>query len=107
MKIDPKFPLHLVELFLCSAAWIIYCMKMKFFFDIFLTCSDCMKHLDYVFVRDIFRLVLYRVPSFKASKYLITNREYLEFVNSGGYENSKYWTKEGKNHFPLQDTLSR
>ncbi|XP_073227915.1 uncharacterized protein [Porites lutea] len=36
-----------------------------------------------------------KVPSFKASKYLITNREYLEFVNSGGYENSKYWTKEG------------
>ena len=36
-----------------------------------------------------------RVPPFKASKYLITNREYLEFVNDGGYKNSKYWTKEG------------
>ena len=59
-----------------------------------------MKHLHYVLVRDIFRLVLYRVPSFKASKYLITNREYLEFVNNGGYEDSKYWTKEGKNRFP-------
>lgn len=35
MKIDPKFPLHLVELCLCSAAWIIYCMKLKFSFDIF------------------------------------------------------------------------
>lgn len=66
-----------------------------------------MKHLHYVLVRDIFRLVLCRVPSFKASKYLITNREYLEFVNSGEYENSKYWTKEGKNHFPQQDSLSR
>ena len=83
-------------------------MKMKFSFDIFfLTCSDCMKHLHYVLVRDIFRLVLCRVPSFKASKYLITNLEYLEFVNSGGYEDSKYWTKEGKNHFTLQDSLSR
>ena len=39
---------------------------------------------------------LLRVPSFKASKYLITNREYLEFVNDGGYETSKYWTKEGE-----------
>ena len=39
---------------------------------------------------------LLRVPSFKASKYLITNREYLEFVNDGGYENSKYWTQEGE-----------
>lgn len=38
-----------------------------------------------------------RAPSFKASKYLITNHEYLEFVNDGGYENSKYWTKEGEN----------
>ena len=66
-----------------------------------------MKHLHYVLVRDIFRLVLCRVPSFKASKYLITNREYLAFVNSGGYEDSKYWTKEGKNHFTLQDSLSR
>jgi len=36
-----------------------------------------------------------KVPPFKASKYLITNREYLEFVNDGGYGNSTYWTKEG------------
>ena len=38
-----------------------------------------------------------RVPPFKASKYLITNREYLEFVNDGGYKNPKHWTKEGEN----------
>lgn len=36
-----------------------------------------------------------KVPRFSASKYLITNREYLEFVNDGGYEDSKYWTDEG------------
>ncbi|KAJ7357749.1 hypothetical protein OS493_023223 [Desmophyllum pertusum] len=35
------------------------------------------------------------VPAFRASKYLITNREYLEFVDDGGYENCKYWTKDG------------
>ncbi|XP_022795566.1 uncharacterized protein LOC111334145 isoform X1 [Stylophora pistillata] len=36
-----------------------------------------------------------KVPPFRASKYLITNWEYLEFVNDGGYEDSKYWTDEG------------
>ena len=36
------------------------------------------------------------MPPFKASKYLVTNREFLEFVKDGGYENSKYWTKEGE-----------
>ena len=42
-------------------------------------------------------ILFFSVPAFKASKYLITNREYLEFVKDGGYKNSKYWTKEGKN----------
>lgn len=36
-----------------------------------------------------------KVPPFKASKHLITNGEYLEFVNDRGYEDCKYWTKEG------------
>lgn len=90
----------------CSVNHLLYENEVLFWY-FFLTCSDCMKRLHYVLVRDIFRLVLCRVPSFKASKYLITNREYLEFVNSGGYEDSKYWTKEGKNHFPQQDSLSR
>ena len=26
----------------------------------------------------------------------MTNQEFLEFVKDGGYENSKYWTKEGE-----------
>jgi ergothioneine biosynthesis protein EgtB len=32
------------------------------------------------------------VPAFAIDKYKITNREYLEFLNSGGYENEEYWT---------------
>ena len=36
------------------------------------------------------------MPPFKASKYLVTNQEFLEFVKDGGYENSKYWTKAGE-----------
>src|SRR5207249_9490362 len=32
------------------------------------------------------------VPAFVIDKYKITNREYLEFLTSEGYENEEYWT---------------
>lgn len=35
------------------------------------------------------------VPAFKASKYLVSNGEFLDFVNDAGYETSKWWTEEG------------
>lgn len=35
------------------------------------------------------------VAEFKASKYLVSNAEYLEFVQSGGYNNLEYWCDEG------------
>ncbi|XP_071117341.1 uncharacterized protein [Haliotis cracherodii] len=35
------------------------------------------------------------VPPFKASKYLVTNGEFLGFVRSGGYRCKKYWSNEG------------
>ena len=35
------------------------------------------------------------VASFNASKQLISNGEFLEFMNSGGYQAKKYWTEEG------------
>jgi 5-histidylcysteine sulfoxide synthase len=38
-----------------------------------------------------------KVPSFKATKQLISNAEFLKFVESGGYKNKKYWTEEGWN----------
>ena len=37
------------------------------------------------------------VETFKASKYLVSNEEFLEFVESGGYENQDFWTEEGWN----------
>ena len=37
------------------------------------------------------------VNDFKAAKYLVSNTEFLEFVNAGGYKEEKYWTKEGWN----------
>lgn len=37
----------------------------------------------------------FEVPPFKASKYLVSNQEYLEFVEDGGYENASVWSEEG------------
>ncbi|MBH8561587.1 5-histidylcysteine sulfoxide synthase [Nostoc sp. CENA67] len=37
------------------------------------------------------------VKPFLASKYLITNAEFLEFVQAGGYKNSEYWNAESWN----------
>ena len=38
---------------------------------------------------------VHSVPSFEASKYLITNGEYLEFVVAGGYARRDLWSNEG------------
>ncbi|XP_064604807.1 uncharacterized protein LOC135470036 [Liolophura sinensis] len=35
------------------------------------------------------------VPEFDASQYLITNREFLEFVKAGGYQDNQLWSEEG------------
>ena len=35
------------------------------------------------------------VPDFKASKYLVSNEEYYEFVLDDGYKTRKYWSEEG------------
>ncbi len=35
------------------------------------------------------------VAEFKASKYLVSNKEFLEFVEDGAYEVEEWWTKEG------------
>ncbi|HJV33869.1 5-histidylcysteine sulfoxide synthase [Geomonas sp.] len=37
------------------------------------------------------------VETFAASKYLVSNREFLEFVQDGGYREQKWWTEEGWN----------
>jgi 5-histidylcysteine sulfoxide synthase/putative 4-mercaptohistidine N1-methyltranferase len=35
------------------------------------------------------------VKDFKASKYLVSNAEFLVFIEEGGYENERYWSEEG------------
>ncbi len=37
---------------------------------------------------------LVHVETFRASKYLITNAEFLDFVKDGGYENRDYWHEQ-------------
>lgn len=36
-----------------------------------------------------------KIDDFKASKYLVSNGEFLEFVEANGYQQQKYWTQEG------------
>ncbi len=36
------------------------------------------------------------IPSFKASKFLVTNKEFLSFVEDKGYERDSYWEQAGK-----------
>ncbi len=38
-----------------------------------------------------------RVEAFSASKFLVSNREYLSFVQAGGYGEREWWTEEGWN----------
>ena len=35
------------------------------------------------------------IEPFRASKYLVSNKEFLDFVEAGGYGTRKYWTAEG------------
>jgi len=41
------------------------------------------------------------VEDFKASKYLVSNGEFMEFVENGGYENEEFWDDEGKKFLSL------
>lgn len=47
-----------------------------------------------------------KVNDFSVTKYLITNKEFLEFINDGGYSNYEYWTEEGT-RWAKSQTLNR
>lgn len=36
------------------------------------------------------------VSDFKASEYLVSNAEYMEFIEAGGYQTPEFWTEEGQ-----------
>ncbi|MEA3372986.1 MAG: 5-histidylcysteine sulfoxide synthase [Campylobacterota bacterium] len=44
------------------------------------------------------------IGSFKASKYLVSNGEFMEFVDDGGYDNDVYWDEEGKKFLELRNS---
>ena len=37
------------------------------------------------------------VPAFRTSKFLVSNQEFMQFVEAGGYQTPDYWTEEGQN----------
>ncbi len=37
-----------------------------------------------------------QIPDFQASKYLVSNGEFLEFVDAGGYGDDRWWEEEGR-----------
>lgn len=39
----------------------------------------------------------FEVSDFKASKFLVSNEEFFEFVRDKGYEKEQFWTEEGRN----------
>ena len=39
--------------------------------------------------------LMHSVPEFETTQYPVTNGEFLEFVESGGYQNRHLWTDEG------------
>lgn len=43
-----------------------------------------------------FGKTVYDVSSFRASKYLVSNQEFLQFVEAGGYLQAGWWSAEGK-----------
>ena len=46
-----------------------------------------------------------KVSSFKTSKFLVSNGEFLEFVHDGGYENREYWDEEGQKFLEIKEVL--
>jgi len=38
---------------------------------------------------------MFSIPEFEATKYLVSNQEFLEFVRGGGYQRRELWTEEG------------
>jgi eukaryotic-like serine/threonine-protein kinase len=55
---------------------------------------------DYIDLIDFIGLVVYRLPPYDIDKFEVTNRQYQDFVDQGGYQKRQYWkqkfVKDGK-----------
>jgi len=45
-----------------------------------------------------------QVENFNTSKYLVSNQEFLAFVDAGGYRHPQYWTEEGQQWLAYKQT---
>jgi 5-histidylcysteine sulfoxide synthase/putative 4-mercaptohistidine N1-methyltranferase len=45
------------------------------------------------------------VARFRAARYLVSNREFLSFVEAGGYREQRWWTEEGWNWRNFRETV--
>jgi len=50
---------------------------------------------------------LFEVKEFKASRMMVSNGEYLEFIKDGGYKNLKYWDEAGLRWLKSKNELPR
>jgi len=41
------------------------------------------------------KVQMVEVPAFSASEYLVSNKEFFEFIEAGGYSTQKYWSEDG------------
>ena len=49
---------------------------------------------------------LFEVEEFETSKFLVSNREFLKFVEDNGYLQTKYWTEDGQAYLKSFENLS-
>jgi 5-histidylcysteine sulfoxide synthase len=47
----------------------------------------------------------YEVKYFEASKYLVSNGEFLEFVHGGGYQDGRWWDEEGEKYLSIRHAV--
>lgn len=47
----------------------------------------------------------FTVEPFEASRYLVSNGEFLPFVEAGGYQNQRWWDEEGRKYLSIRRAL--
>jgi len=47
----------------------------------------------------------FEVPSFEASRYLVSNGEFMEFVQDGGYRTDAWWDEEGLRYLSIRNAV--
>lgn len=67
----------------------------------FMMGSDSSRHIDEKLVRKVY------IDAFYIDKYEVTNEQYKQFIDAGGYNNSFYWTTEGLEGLKMSKIISK